>query len=288
MVSYRSAIREAEKKLTEQNKAQLAKLFMLELTRNAEIDLYMEYEKEINTELYENFKIGIERMLQDEPMQYILGYEWFYGYQFSVNQDVLIPRPETEELVANVLARIDERKEEMNEMAKQNQMILVDVGCGSGAIGISLKLEEPSLRVLASDISEEAIAVAKQNASKLNANVSFLVGSMLEPLVDAGIKVDVIVCNPPYIPVEETIEATVKDFEPNVALFGGNDGLYFYRMVFDRCREVLNPGGFMAFEIGYDQKDALLNEVHERFPEAKAEVLVDMYGKNRMLFVDFK
>lgn len=281
MASYREAIRDAEKKLQHIDKPQLAKLFMLELTRQRQIDLYMEYESAVSEGLLEIYQQGIERILHDEPMQYVLGYEWFYGYQFMVNPSVLIPRPETEELVANVLVLIDERKSE-----KAN-LTLIDVGCGSGAIGISLKLEESTLRVLASDISEDAIYVAKQNALKLNADISFYVGSMLEPLIDRNEKVDIIVCNPPYIPAQEHLEATVKDYEPNVALFGGNNGLYFYRMVFDHCQDVLNPGGLMAFEIGYDQKEALLAEVKNRFPKAHAEVIVDMYGKDRILIVDF-
>ena len=282
MASYRSVVRSGEKLLQENNKSiQLSKLFMLELTRQANIDLFLNYEEEIDDHIVAKFNSGIERMLRDEPMQYILGYEWFYGRAFDVNKEVLIPRPETEELVANVLSRIDDMFE------RQDHIDLVDVGCGSGAIGISLKLEEPKLNVLASDISETAIEVAKHNAKKLGANIEFFIGSMLEPLISANKKVDVIVCNPPYIPRNEELEATVKEYEPNVALFGGDDGLYFYRLVFDRCREVLNDQGFMAFEIGYDQKEALLNEVQTRFPMAKSEVLEDINGKDRMLFVDF-
>ena len=282
MASYRQVIRQAAQMLLEHDKSeQLAKLFMLELTRELDIDLYQEYETEISENLREQFWGGIHRMLAEEPMQYILGYEWFYGHQFDVNPDVLIPRPETEELVANVLGLVDEYR------SRKNHLTVVDVGCGSGAIAITLKLEEPSLTVLASDISETALEVAKHNADKLHAQIEFMQGSMLKPLVDSGRKVDVIVCNPPYIPANEEIETTVKEFEPNVALFGGNDGLKFYRMVFDDCLSVLSEDGFMAFEIGYDQKQALLEEVNRRFPNAKAEVLTDINGKDRMLFVDF-
>ena len=216
-------------------------------------------------------------------MQYILGYEWFYGRKFKVNQDVLIPRPETEELVSNVLVAVDERMEHREE-----PLTLIDVGCGSGAIGLSLKLEEPSLQVTLGDISAEALVVAKENATTLEAEVDFVCGDMLQPFIDQGIKVDVLVCNPPYIPSTQEIEATVKDYEPNVALFGGNDGLYFYKKVFDTCHLVLKEHALMAFEIGYDQKEALLQEATTRFPQAKCEVLQDMYGKDRMLFVDFK
>lgn len=284
MATYKSAVREAELQLEAAEKSmQLAKLFMMEIAQLESVDLYMNYESEMPDEVYESYKSGVERMLKDEPMQYILGYEWFYGRKFKVNQDVLIPRPETEELVSNVLVAVDERMEHREE-----PLTLIDVGCGSGAIGLSLKLEEPSLQVTLGDISAEALVVAKENATTLEAEVDFVCGDMLQPFIDQGIKVDVLVCNPPYIPSTQEIEATVKDYEPNVALFGGNDGLYFYKKVFDTCHLVLKEHALMAFEIGYDQKEALLQEATTRFPQAKCEVLQDMYGKDRMLFVDFK
>ncbi|MBE6113996.1 MAG: peptide chain release factor N(5)-glutamine methyltransferase [Erysipelotrichaceae bacterium] len=284
MATYKSAVREAELQLEAAEKSmQLAKLFMMEIAQLESVDLYMNYESEMPDEVYESYKSGVERMLKDEPMQYILGYEWFYGRKFKVNQDVLIPRPETEELVSNVLVAVDERTGHREE-----PLTLIDVGCGSGAIGLSLKLEEPSLQVTLGDISAEALVVAKENATTLEAEVDFVCGDMLQPFIDQGIKVDVLVCNPPYIPSTQEIEATVKDYEPNVALFGGNDGLYFYKKVFDTCHLVLKEHALMAFEIGYDQKEALLQEATTRFPQAKCEVLQDMYGKDRMLFVDFK
>ena len=283
MATYKSAVREAELELEKNQKSmQLAKIFMLEISNLESVDLYLNYENEMDAEVYSKYMDGVKRMCKDEPMQYILGYEWFYGRKFTVNQDVLIPRPETEELVSNVLIAVDERMEK-----RTTPLTLIDVGCGSGAIGLSLKLEEPSLNVTLGDISAPALKVAEKNAKDLGADVTFVEGDMLEPFINANLKVDVLVCNPPYIPQEQVIEASVKDYEPNVALFGGNDGLYFYKKVFDSCDKILNKNALMAFEIGYDQKDALLAEVRERFPKAKSEVLQDMYGKDRMLFVDF-
>ena len=283
MPSYKQAIREAELALEEHGKSmQLAKMFMLEVANKEGADLYLHYEDEMESAIYDEYASGIKRILNDEPMQYILGYEWFYGRAFDVNSDVLIPRPETEELVSNVLIYVDEMREQ------KEKLTLIDVGCGSGAIGISLKLEEPSLEVYASDISEEALVVARGNATKLGAEMEFYQGSMLDPYVERNMKVDLLVCNPPYIRSDAAMEASVVDYEPNVALFGGEDGLYFYRLVFDHCEKILNPNSVMAFEIGYDQKEALLKEVSTRFPNAKSEVLKDMYGKDRMLIVDFR
>ena len=110
---------------------------------------------------------------------------------------------------------------------------------------------------------------------------------MAQPVIDAGMKVDLLICNPPYIPQEETLEASVKDYEPHVALFGGVDGLKFYRQVFAAAPQVLKDKAMMAFEIGWNQKAALLAEVRKTFGDVRAEVVKDINGKDRMLFVYF-
>ncbi len=223
----------------------------------------------------------MKRILKQEPMQYVLGYSWFYGYRFQVNENVLIPRPETEELVANILADLDEY------FAEAKTIDAVDIGTGSGAIALSLAKEEPKIRMSATDISAEAVDVAKANAASLGVDVKFLVGDMAQPVIDAGMKVDLLICNPPYIPQEETLEASVKDYEPHVALFGGEDGLKFYRQVFAAAPQVLKDKAMMAFEIGWNQKAALLAEVRKTFGDVRAEVVKDINGKDRMLFVYF-
>ena len=173
--------------------------------------------------LLKAFLAGMEEYYQGKPIQYIKGCESFFGRDFKVNEDVLIPRYETEELVENILYRIDDYFNDYKEIH------LCDVGTGSGAIAITLALEEPRLKVIATDISKEALVVAQDNAKTLGANVEFRNGDMLQPLLDTHEKVDIFVSNPPYIPNDQDIEAMVKDNEPHVALFGGNDGLYFYR-----------------------------------------------------------
>ena len=161
----------------------------------------------------------------------------------------------------------------------------VDIGTGSGAIAISLKKEEPNLHMMATDISEKAVLVAKDNAQENEAIVSFLVGDMLQPLIERDIKVDILISNPPYIPKEEVMEDSVVNYEPHVALFGGEDGLKFYRVIFENAPQVLKEKAMMAFEMGYNQKEALSALAKSYFPEAKIEVMKDMNGKNRMLFV---
>ena len=130
----------------------------------------------------------------------MLGYECFYGYDFIVNEDVLIPRPETEELVGLVLSKFDDY------FSDREHVNVFDVATGSGAIGITLNLEEPRMDVIASDISKEALVVAQKNNEKLGANVNFICGSMLDPFIDRDLHCDILVCNPPYIPSEEKME----------------------------------------------------------------------------------
>lgn len=279
MSSYRQILKHAQKRMEEADRGeQAALLYLLELTSMEAHDLYMEFEQEMPAAIETAYEAGIRRLLKGEPLGHVLGFEWFYGYRFHVNEDVLIPRPETEELVANVLAAYD-------ECFGGEQVIAADIGTGSGAIAISLKKEEANLHMLASDISEKAVMVAKKNAEENDAVVSFLVGDMLQPLIERNIKLDILISNPPYIPKEEIMEDSVVNYEPHVALFGGEDGLKFYRVIFEQAPQVLKKKAFMAFEMGYNQKEALSALAREYFPKARIEVLKDMSGKNRMLFV---
>ncbi len=280
MSSYHSVLKAAQVRMEEAGYGeQSALLYMLELTNKEAHNLYMEFEEEMQPELVEAYEEGIQRLLTGVPLGHVLGFEWFYGYRFTVNEDVLIPRPETEELVANILAAYDEY------FSSRDNVTAVDIGTGSGAIAVSLKKEEPNLHMMATDISEQAVAVAKKNADDNEAIVNFMVGDMLQPLIDRNLKVDILISNPPYIPREEEMEHSVVDFEPHVALFGGEDGLKFYRIIFENATKVLKERAMLAFEIGYNQKEALSTEAKKYFPDARVEVLKDMSGKNRMLFI---
>ena len=283
MPSYQQAIRVASKRMEEKGiSSQTAMLYMSELAQMESYNLYMEYQNEVPEELLKRYEEGVERILNHEPMEYVLGYSWFYGYKFIVNSDVLIPRPETEELVANILADIDEY------FADEKEIQCADIGTGSGDIAIALAAEEKKVHMTATDISESAIKVAQRNAEENGVKIDFLVGNMAEPLIEKGLKLDILVCNPPYIPVDEQLEESVRDYEPHVALFGGSDGLQYYREVFKAAPLLLKEKSMMAFEIGYNQKEALLKDVEAFFKgKAKGEVLKDINGKNRMLFVYF-
>lgn len=280
MATYREVLKDAQKQLREKGLSeQEAQLYMVELCTLKVHDLYLEIDQEMDAEMQGLYEKGIKRLLENEPLAHILGYEWFYGYRFVVNEDVLIPRPETEELAANILAEYDQY------FADQEDVTLADIGTGSGALAVTLKKEAEALNVIGTDISEKAIEVACENARNNEAAVPFMVGDMLEPLIDRNLKVDILVSNPPYIPIHEEMESSVVDYEPHVALFGGEDGLKFYRIIFENCRKVLKEKAMLAFEMGWNQKDAMEKLVKAYFPNDRFEIIKDMSGKDRMLFI---
>lgn len=279
-MTFEQEVRKYEK-LCDQNDVprETVMAYLVELSQQERYNLYANFREEMPEDLRNSFEAGMARILKQEPMAHVLGYSWFYGYKFIVNEDVLIPRPETEELCANILARMDQY------FAKNETIYCVDVGTGSGAIAITLCKEEPHVHMMATDISQEALVTARKNAQMNEADVQFMAGDMLQPLIEKNIRVDVLVCNPPYIPQEEKMEKSVVDFEPHVALFGGEDGLKFYREIFADCQKVLKDKAFMAFEMGWDQRERMSQLVEKTLPGWKYEILKDMNGKDRMLFV---
>lgn len=240
-------------------------------------EIYIAMNSEIDKALEEKYIKLLNHHINDNvPVQYIIGKSCFYGYDFIVNKDVLIPRYETEELVENVLYRYD-------EYFKGQKIDVADIATGSGCIAISLAKEEENMKLVATDISKEALVVARKNALNLGADVTFLEGDMVEPLGD--MKFDIIVSNPPYIPLKEDVMPLVKDNEPNIALFGGDDGLKFYRIILKNIKKNLKEKAIIAFEHGYDKKDAMIALVKEYFPNSRVEVLKDLEEKDRMTFI---
>lgn len=217
---------------------------------------------------------AIKRLENGEAAQYIVGNANFYGYILDIDKRVLIPRRETEELVEEVLKR----------SKKFTNPTIIDVGTGSGAIAITFS-KELNMHVYASDISKEALEVAKYNSIKNSANITFLEGDMLEPYIKNDIKVDIIVSNPPYIKEDEEIEEVVKKNEPHIALYAKNNGLEFYESILKDARKVLNNKYLIAFEIGQTQGNNIKKLVNKYLPRALVEIKKDLSGKNRMLFV---
>lgn len=223
----------------------------------------------------------IEELLTGKPIQYILEEESFYGYSFEVNERVLIPRPETEELVFYALSRA-------RRLFGDKVIQFADIGTGSGAIAVAFKKERPNAQVTATDVSEEALQVAKRNAQRNDVEITFRQGDMEEPLM--GQTWDVILSNPPYIAEHEKsdMSATVFDFEPSSALFAEEDGLYFYRRLAERLAPLMNKRALIGFEIGYQQGEIVQQFLQKAFPEANVDIVQDINKKDRMIFCEIQ
>jgi len=236
---------------------------------------------ELDAGVWTLFQEAVQRHADGEPIQYIIGSEEFYGRSFEVNEHVLIPRPETEELVYGTLKRLE-------KLFPDGPVDLVDVGTGSGAISVTLKLEKPALKVTAIDLSEDALEVARKNAASLGAVIEFSHGDLLQPLILQCKKVDAVISNPPYIPIadQEWMSDIVTEHEPHMALFAGEDGLDLYRRFMDELPLVLKERALVGFEIGAGQGEAVAGLLKNTFPHATVEIVFDINGKDRMVFAE--
>ncbi|MCF7924034.1 MAG: peptide chain release factor N(5)-glutamine methyltransferase [Candidatus Izimaplasma sp.] len=278
MSTYKEVLNKG-KKFTRKHKKETSatELLLLHFSSLEPTELYLNYDQEMPEEQEDAFFRGLNRYLIDQvPVQQIIGYVYFYGHKFKVTNQALIPRFETEELVANVLILYDEYFQ--NKKAK-----LVDIGTGSGCLAIALAKEESNLEVVATDISKEAIALAKENANALSVDVEFYVGDLLEPIKDK--KFDILVSNPPYIPLDEEVDELIYKNEPHLALFGGEDGLKFYHLILEKADSILNDSAIIAFEHGYDKANEIKQLAIDKFPEALIYTLKDMQKLDRMTFI---
>ena len=276
-MTYSKLIKECEKKVEKANKEVHAVKWMFYNS-----DLFCGY-SHLNDKADENvikkFNEMVDRYINDNiPPQYILNKTFFFNYAFYVDSGCFIPRSETEQLVEETIYRIDEYFE-------NTKISIADVCCGSGCIGITLKKEVENCDVYMCELSPEAVQITKKNAESLNALVTVDCGDFITPILEKELKFDVLICNPPYIKNNEKLSSLVVDNEPNMALFGGEDGLDFYRIMFEHFDEILNEKGFMGFEFGYDQKDDLEALVKKSFPNYKYEFLKDYNKLDRMLFI---
>lgn len=232
-------------------------------------------DKEVDSDIEKLYKSSLEALKENKPIQYVIGNVNFYGLKFIVNKNVLIPRFETEELVEQVV--------EYTKDLNKDKIKILDLGCGSGAIGLTLKSILKDSEVTLTDISKEALEVAKLNANNLNLDVTFIESDWF-----SNVKLeqyDIIVSNPPYIRTDEEIEEIVKNNEPSLALYGGVDGLDCYRKILANIKPYLNNKFLIAFEIGESQKEEIYDIVNKYLKDIEITCKKDLYGRNRMIFV---
>ncbi|GAF65080.1 N5-glutamine S-adenosyl-L-methionine-dependent methyltransferase [Bacillus sp. TS-2] len=219
--------------------------------------------------------------LSGVPIQHIIGYEEFFGRRFAVNSDVLIPRPETEELIVAIQKKVNELFPN-----QPSELQILDVGTGSGAIAVTLALEIKNSNVLALDISEPALKVAEDNSKKLGATkVQFQKSDLLHSVLEENKSFDIIVSNPPYIPNEQEkqLAVQVREHEPHLALFGGNDGYDLYRRMIKQLPKAIKDKWIIGFEVGAGQTKEVSKLLREAFKHATIECLYDINGKDRIV-----
>lgn len=254
----------------EENLARFLLMYMLDEMREFNENLALELTEE-DEQKY--FQLINKHIKDDTPLSHLVGFEYFYDRKFKVTSDVLSPRMETEELVYKVIDYI--RKNNLTNIK------ILDLCTGSGIIGITLKkeLEEFDVKILASDISSRALTVAKENASSLEADISFVESDLFSNIQD---KFDIIVSNPPYIAHDDkkTIKENVLNYDPHLALFADEEGMYFYRNIIEKSRPYLNEKGIMFFEIGYDQKEKIITLGENN--KFETVVYKDINGRDRI------
>ena len=222
----------------------------------------------------DNLEEALERLKNGEPVQYIVGDTNFYGNIIKVNKDVLIPRPETEELVEKTYNYI---KDIFN-----NDIDILDIGTGSGCIPITLKKLLPTSNLTGVDISEKALKVAEENKIINNVSITFLQSDIFKNVKG---KYDVIISNPPYIREDEEIMDIVKNNEPHLALYAKDNGLYFYKEIIKEAHNYLKDKYIIAFEIGEEQGSDIVNIAKEYFPDSKVILEKDLRHLDRFVFI---
>ena len=254
----------------EESLARFLLMYMLDEMREFNENLVLELTEE-DEQKY--FQLINKHIKDDTPLSHLVGFEYFYDRKFKVTSDVLSPRMETEELVYKVIDYI--RKNNLTNIK------ILDLCTGSGIIGITLKkeLEEFDVKILASDISSRALTVAKENASSLEVDISFAESDLFSNIQD---KFDIIVSNPPYIAHDDkkTIKENVLNYDPHLALFADEEGMYFYRNIIEKSRPYLNEKGIMFFEMGYDQKEKIITLGENN--KFETVVYKDINGRDRI------
>ena len=237
------------------------------MTEKEYLEKYLHKDQDMNE--------ALKRLENGEPVQYIVGDVNFYGNILKVNKNVLIPRPETEELV-------EKTQELIKDIFKDTNIDILDIGTGSGCIPITLKKLLPNSNISACDISKEALAVAKDNAKENNVTINYIESDVFNNINN---KFDVIISNPPYIRYDEEIMDIVKNNEPHLALYAEDNGLYFYKRIIKESKEYLKNKFIMAFEIGETQAEDIINIAKSYYPDCQIYKEQDMQHLDRFIFI---
>ena len=233
-------------------------------------------ETEINEllKVSKNIESDYEKLCDNYPIQYLIGYVNFYGYKIYVNEDVLIPRYETEYLVEKTIKYC-------NKIFGNKKISILDLGTGSGAISIAL-YKGLNSNVTAIDISDKAIKMAKKNALENDSDIKFINNNMLDNINE---KYDLIISNPPYVSYDEEVMDSVKKYEPNIALYADDNGLYYYDSILKKVKNNLNKRFIIAFEIGMNQANDIKNLTNKYLENVIINVEKDLSGKDRYIFI---
>lgn len=258
-----------------------AEILLAHYLKLERIQLYMKFDQPLSPEELAGFKILIKRRAQQEPVAYITGEKEFWGLSFKVNSSVLIPRPDTEILIEKVIEAYPD---------KNHHLKILEVGTGSGNIVIALAKHFPNSKIQTHDVSEAALKVAQENASTHNVQdqIDFQHSNFLEKEFSQDSKFDLLVSNPPYVRKKEIegLENNVKDFEPHLALDGGEDGLVFYRKLAGLASQILNSQGRFMVEIGEDQGEEVQN-LMDQAGLTEVQVYQDYAGLDRVVSAKF-
>jgi release factor glutamine methyltransferase len=239
------------------------------------------YHKDEEMTKLDEFNAQFDRLLKNEPVEYIINEAQFLEYKLYVDPNVLIPRMETQELIANITERI------MDYYDPRNYLVCADIGTGSGAIAIALKGTFKNWLLTASDISDGALEIARKNIKKYGFSINTLKGKSLEPYIEAKMNLDIIVSNPPYILNKEDVQDSVKDYEPKEALYLEEEN-NVYEDIFKNYKKVKRGSLLMCFEIGYDLKDYLIKLMGQYLEDYEYEFIEDLNGLTRFLFINCK
>lgn len=237
------------------------------------LELTLNLSKKVDLELVDKFKKAILYVNSGKPIQYALSNACFYGYDYYVNENVLIPRFETEELVMHVINYINKYFENAN---------VLDLCAGSGCIGLTLKKEYPNISITLSDISEKALDVLNINKEKLGVNGEVILSDLFENINN---KFDIIVSNPPYIAYSDEVDNLVLNNEPHLALYADKDGLEIYERILKECENYLNSSYMIAFEIGSSQKDRIIELINKYLDNVKIITKKDASNRDRFIFI---